>query len=350
MFRKLLAGILLLAATALPAAAQDSLEDTTFFMTFVPNVQFSQMYVGIEKGYFAKAGYNLELEYGNEPDGVELIAIGERQFGLIAGEQVIIARANERPVVSVYEWWQQYPIAIVTSAGSGIETPADLTGRNVGVPGRFGATYAGLVAFLGANDLTETDIELAEIGFNAPDVVCVGGVEAAAIYGNNEPLQIAQRVAAGECDAVDEVRLFFVSDYADLVSNGVVTNETMIAEQPERVAAMVAAFDRAVNDVINNPFEAYLIDEAYVDNLPLTDDLRVSLETASAEQAAFLESEPTAEAIAENREMLYQQIAAGFEPALTLQLQVLMETVRLWEAEQTGFADLSSWEVTQDTL
>ncbi|MEL7235059.1 MAG: ABC transporter substrate-binding protein, partial [Chloroflexota bacterium] len=97
MYRKLLAGLILLAVTVLPAAAQDDLEDTTFFMTFVPNVQFSQMYVGIEKGYFAEAGYNLELEYANEPDGVELIAIGERQFGLIAGEQVIIARANERP-------------------------------------------------------------------------------------------------------------------------------------------------------------------------------------------------------------------------------------------------------------
>ncbi|MEL6272860.1 MAG: ABC transporter substrate-binding protein, partial [Chloroflexota bacterium] len=272
MYRKLLAGLILLAVTVLPAAAQDDLEDTTFFMTFVPNVQFSQMYVGIEKGYFAEAGYNLELEYANEPDGVELIAIGERQFGLIAGEQVIIARANERPVVSVYEWWQQYPIAIVTSAGSGIESPADLTGRDVGVPGRFGASYAGLVAFLSANDLTESDIDLQEIGFNAPDVVCVGAVEASVVYGNNEPLQIAQRVAAGECDAVDEVRVFSVSDYADLVSNGVVTNETMIAEQPERVAAMVNAFDRAVNDVINNPFEAYLISEPYIENLPMNDD------------------------------------------------------------------------------
>jgi hypothetical protein len=27
-----------------------------------------------------------------------------------------------------------------------------------------------------------------------------------------------------------------------------------------------------------------------------------------------------------------------------------METVRLWEADQTGFAELSSWEITQETL
>ncbi|MEL7235318.1 MAG: hypothetical protein AAGK74_12530, partial [Chloroflexota bacterium] len=115
----------------------------------------------------------------------------------------------------------------------------------------------------------------------------------------------------------------------------------------------VNAFDRAVNDVINNPFEAYLISEPYIENLPMNDDFRDALIFAATAQDAINErydETTTLEAIAANREMLFEQIAADFEPDLTLQLQVLMETVRLWEAERTGFADLSSWEVTQDTL
>lgn len=341
---------ILLALAVSTASAQDDLEDITFFMTFVPNVQFAQMYVGIEKGYFADAGYNLTLEYGNEPDGVELIALGERQYGLIAGEQVIVARANERPVVSVYEWWQQYPIVIVTAAEGDINAPGDLAGQTVGVPGRFGATYSGLIAFLNANDLTEADIDLQEIGFNAPEVVCVGGVEAAAVYGNNEPLQIAQRAAAGDCEAVNEVAVFPVADYADLVSNGLVTSEDMIANQPERVAAMVAAFNQAVQDVINNPFEAYLLSAPYIDNLPLSDEFRAVLEAAADDQAGFVAGDVTREQIAAHRNDLYAEVARQFPPETLLQLQVLMETVVLWDADQLGYADTASWEVTQDTL
>jgi NitT/TauT family transport system substrate-binding protein len=332
-----------------PTAAQDA-EPTPFFMTFVPNVQFAQMYIGMEKGYFADAGFDLALEYGNEPDGVELIALGQYNWGLIAGEQIIVARANERPVVSVYEWWQANPVAIVTSADSGIESPADLAGRRVGVPGRFGASYSGLVALLNANSLTESDIDLQEIGFNAPEVMCVGGVEAATVYGNNEPLQIARRVEAGDCDAVSEVRVFNVVDEADLVSNGLVTNEALIANQPERVAAMVAAYDMAVADVVNNPFEAYLLVEPYIENLPLSDDLRAALEAAAAGQAAFLADGPTREAVAAQREAVFAELGAQFPADELLQLDVLLETVKLWDAEQLGFAEASSWELTQDTL
>jgi NitT/TauT family transport system substrate-binding protein len=348
MFRRL---ILLPILCLLPfAVVAQSVEDIPFFMTFVPNIQFAQMYVGIEKGYFEDAGYRLILEYGNEPDGVELIALGERDYGLIAGEQVILARSNDRPVVSVYEWWQQYPIAIVTSADSGITSPTDLAGRTVGVPGRFGATYSGLVAFLNANNLTEDDINLQEIGFNAPEVVCLGGVEASAVYGNNEPLQIAQRAAANDCDAVTEVRIFSVSDFADLVSNGLVTNEALIAEEPERVAAMVAAFDRSVQDVINNPAEAYLLSESHIDNLPMTPALREVLTAIAEEQNELLATNPDQDTIAGNRDALYQLVTYAVPAEDLLQFQVLIETVKLWEAEQTGLAELSSWELTQDTL
>jgi len=349
-YRKLwvvLAALVLMLPVGLQA---QNAEPATFFMTFVPNVQFSQMYVGLEKGYFADAGYDLTLEYGNEPDGVELIALGERQFGLIAGEQVILARANNRPVVSVYEWWQAYPIVIVTGASSGIETPADLTGQTVGVPGRFGATYAGLVAFLSANGMSESDIDLQEIGYNAPEVVCLGGVTASVVYGNNEPIQIAQRAAAGDCDAVDSVRVFPVADYVDLVSNGLVTSEAMINEQPEQVAAMVGAYNQAVSDVINNPAEAYLLSAPYIDNLPLSPALEEVLTAAAEEQREFLAMNPDCETVAASRDALYALLSASFPAEDLLQFEVLLATVELWDADRLGVAEVSSWEATQDTL
>ena len=45
--------------------AQDELSDQTLFMTFVPNVQFAPVYVGLVHGYFADAGINLTFDQLN---------------------------------------------------------------------------------------------------------------------------------------------------------------------------------------------------------------------------------------------------------------------------------------------
>ncbi|MEL7235319.1 MAG: ABC transporter substrate-binding protein, partial [Chloroflexota bacterium] len=263
--------ILLLSIAVTPVTAQDDLTDVSVFLPFIPNIQFAPMYVAIEKGYFEDAGLNVTLEYGSEPDGLELIATGDLDYGVFGGEQVILARSGERPVVFIYEWYQRNPIAIVVPLEAGeetIATPEALAELTVGVPGRFGATYSSLTALLAAAELTEADIDLQEIGFNAPDVVCVGGVDAAAVYINNEPLQIRNRAEAGDCGDVADVDVIPVADFADLVSNGLVASEAKIADDPEQVQAFVTAFDRAMTDSVNNPAEAYMLSVPHIEGLP----------------------------------------------------------------------------------
>ncbi|HEX2905418.1 MAG TPA: ABC transporter substrate-binding protein [Phototrophicaceae bacterium] len=349
MFRKFAWVMLVVVMLAvIPGAAAQEPVDVTFFMTFVPNIQFAPVYVALEKGYFADAGINLTIEHGEEPVGLDLIAANERQFGLISGEEVIKARANGRPVVYVYEWFQKYAVGIVVPEG--VKSVKDLAGRKVGIPGRFGASYNGLVALLAANDMAESDIQLEPIGFNAPDVFCVGGVEASVVYINNEPQQIQQRIDQGECGAVTGINVFPVSDGADLVSNGLVTNETVIAENPELVQAIVTAFDKGLHDVINNPAEAYLLSAKYVENLPLTPELETALKTAATDQTEMLVATPEREAVAQSRADLRAALAESFDGAALLQFEVLLNTIELWDADVLGISDLKSWEVTQDIL
>ncbi|MCC6892532.1 MAG: ABC transporter substrate-binding protein [Anaerolineae bacterium] len=342
--------LLLLSFSALTVHAQEEPTKQTFFLTFIPNIQFSPVYVALENGDFTAANIEVELEYSDEPLGVDLIAANERQFGLISAEEVIKARANGRPVVQVYEWFQKYPIGIVVSDSSGIESVADLKGRKVGVPGRFGASYNGLTALLTANGLTEADIALEAIGYNAPDVFCVGGVEAAVVYINNEPLQIQQRADEGNCNGVTGLRVFPVSDAVDMVSNGLLTNEQTIAENPELVSGMIAAFDAGLRTTINNPAEAYLISAKYVENLPMSDELKAALETAAAAQDEFLAANPDRAAIAESRAALLADLQETFDSATLIQFEVLLNTIDLWDADQLGLADTASWEATQSVL
>ncbi|HYO87677.1 MAG TPA: ABC transporter substrate-binding protein, partial [Candidatus Limnocylindrales bacterium] len=313
---------------------------------------FSPVYVAQSKGYFADNWLSVTTEHGDEPVGVDLIATGERDFGLISGEQVLAARANGRPVVSVYEWYQKYPVGIVYPDGAGISSVTDLAGRNIGIPGRFGASYSGLTALLSANGMTEQDIDLEEIGFNAPEVFCVGGVEAAVVYINNEPLQIARRAEAGDCGSVASVSVFPVADAVDMVSNGLVTNEALIAGQPDLVTRMVRAFDAGLRDAIANPAEAYLISADFVEGLPLSPELQTALESEAADQRAFLAAslDVSRETLTERRDALTGRLRAQFTPDELVQFEVLISSIALWDADRLGLSEAASWAQTQDVL
>jgi NitT/TauT family transport system substrate-binding protein len=263
-------------------------------MGFIADPQYAPFYVAVEKGYFAEAGFELEFDYSFETDGVQLVGNGDLPFAIVSGEQVIMARAQEIPVVYVMEWFQEFPIAVISPADSGIEEPADLSGRSVGIPGFFGASYVGYVGLLSANDLQETDVNTSEIGFSQIEAYLTEQVEAVVGYANNEPVQLA---AQGE-----EINVIYVADYIDMVANGIITNETFMAENPDQVEAFVGAILRGLADTLADPAGAYEISKKYVEGL---DDSRMG---------------------------------------------VLEASLALWQAETLGFTDPASWEQTQAIL
>jgi NitT/TauT family transport system substrate-binding protein len=331
-------------------SAQETLREERFLLTFIPNIQFSPLYVAQAQGYFAEAGANITLEYLNEPDVVDLVAAGQANYGMVSGEQAMLAVERQRPIVYVYNWFQQFPIGVVVSADSGITTVEDLRDKRVGVPGRFGANYTGLIALLRSAEMSDSDIQLQEIGFNAPEVFCIGQIDASMIYINNEPLQIRNRAAAGECGAVTDVSVIRVADVFNMVSNGIITNQDLADNAPAEVTAIIAAFDKGLRDVIQNPAQAYLLSADYVDTLPLDDNLKTALETLAEAQRQFLATDPDAIAIAESRAAMLATLQEQFDAEMLIQFEVLLATIPLWEAEQLGFSNLDDWEAMKNTL
>lgn len=272
----LIAISLLLAACGAAAAPVGPLETIRLPMGYIPNVQYAPFYVAVERGYFAEAGYAIEFDYSFETDGVALVGAGQLPFAIVSGEQVLLGRAAGLPIVYVGAWYQQFPVAVVAMADSGISALQDLKGARIGLPGLFGATYIGLRALLSQRSILEADVQLDSIGFNQVQALAAGQEDAVVGYINNEPIQLR---AQGY-----DVTVLHVADYVDLAANGILTNESMLAEQPERVRGFVRAFLRGLADTIADPEAAYEISTKYVEGLAALDkDTQMAVLTLSIE-------------------------------------------------------------------
>ncbi len=231
-------------------------QKVTLAMGFVPNVQFTPFYVALDKGYFAEEGIELEFDYGWETDLLKLVGSDELQFAVASGDQVILARGQGLPVVYVMNWYRRFPVCIVSLAETGIREPSDLVGLRVGTPALYGASYIGWRAFLDSVGVDEADVELISIGYTQVAALSEGQVDAAICYAMNEPVQMQ---AAGH-----PIDIMYVADYANLVSNGLITNDRTIRELPGLVQGMVRASLRGLAYTLEYPEEAFNISLEYV--------------------------------------------------------------------------------------
>ena len=267
-------------------------------MGYIPNIQYAPFYVAVDKGYFSEEGLEIKFDYSFETDGVALVGAGELPFAVASGEQVLLARSQGLPVVYTFAWYQQFPVSIVSAPELNIKEPADLRGQTIGLPGLFGANYIGLQALLFSAGLKPADVKMDAVGFNQVEVFATKQNNIVVGYAGNEPI-----VLNSQGIALNEMR---VADYVQLAANGIISNETTIAKEPDLVNALARALARGIEDTISNPEEAYTISLQFVENL------------ADQDKA--------------------------------VQMQILNTSIEFWKTEKIGFSDPQAWENMNDLL
>jgi NitT/TauT family transport system substrate-binding protein len=264
---------------------------------YIPNVQFAPLYVAIDKGYFKQNGIDLTIDYSTEIDGVSLVGAGQLQFAIASGDQVLPARAQGLPVVYVAAWYQEYPVGIASKTSQNILEPSDLKGKKIGIPILSGASYVGLRALLSAGGLTEKDVTLDTVGYSQVESLATDREQAIVVYVPNEPTILRSQGYS--------INVMRVADTLNLVSNGLITNETTLANHPDLVRGMVAAMLHGLQDTLSNPDEAYQICTKYVPDLSAADPV---------------------------------------------QKEVLTATIPLWQTNHLGYSDPQAWDNMQTVL
>jgi NitT/TauT family transport system substrate-binding protein len=272
-------------ASSAAGSAAGALKPVSIAMGYIPDVQFAMFYVAQAKGYYKDAGLDVTISHGFVTDAVVQVAQGRLTFANAAGDEILLARANKIPVKLIFQTYQQYPVAVFSKASAGITAPEGLKGKTVGVPFRSGATYIGLRGILYAAKMSESDINLAEINFTQVEAVRTDKVAAAVGYSNHEPRILE---AAGV-----PVNVLKVSDYIQLVSNGIITSENFASTEPDTVRAFVQATAHGLADTIADPDAAFKLTLPFIPELAAE---RQPQELAKLKESALLWHSPATDA------------------------------------------------------
>ena len=130
-----LAAVMLFCLAACSAEKKDNKTektDITFCLEWTPNTNHTGLYVALQKGYYEEAGLNVKIVQPPENSAAtQVCAAGQAQFTVEAQDTLAAAFTAEDKigVTAVAAILQHNTSGIMSKAGSGMDTPAGLTGN-----------------------------------------------------------------------------------------------------------------------------------------------------------------------------------------------------------------------------
>lgn len=209
--------------------------------------QFAGPLVALEKGYYKEAGIDMELNPAG-PDLKPAITVAQEtdSFGIGHPNQVISARANGAPLVTVLQLGHKSASVYVARKTTGITSINDMKGHSVGL--WFGGDEHEFLAMLRAAGIDQKDVTIINQGF---DII-------AWLNGDYEVMQATiynelQQVYAQGIKKEDLVFLDPAASGVAMVNTGIFASEDTIKNRPEAVQAMVNATLRGWQEALADP-------------------------------------------------------------------------------------------------
>lgn len=232
----------------------------TVGLTYIPNVQFSPVYVAEEDGIYGAAGLDVTIRHHGSDEGLfTALAAGEEDVVVASGDEVLQARDQGMDLVSIGAYYQQYPVTVIVPEDSPIHSLADLKGHSIGVPGEFGSSWYGLLAGLESAGLTSSDVDVVSIGYTQQAALTAGQVDAIVGFTNNDLVQLQQAGTA--------VRTVDLPADTPLVGASLITTRTWLDAHPQEATEVVDATVSGISRVVDDPQHAIEVTQKWDDTL-----------------------------------------------------------------------------------
>jgi len=229
--------------------AEEAKTKVRLALDWYPNANHVGLYIAQEKGYFDDENLEVAMYTPVDPSTVlQTVGAGSDDFGINYQPDLVLARAQGVPIVSVAAI-VQHPLNIVmTLKESGITSPSDLVGKKVGYPGipQNEPLLDTMLKADGARGLE--DVELVNVGWDLMPALIGKRVDACiGCYVSHETI-----MAENEGYPVNVMRMeeWGVPDFYELV---LVTSEKKLAEEPDVIERLVRAVVRGYKDAMADP-------------------------------------------------------------------------------------------------
>ena len=230
-------------------APVEAARELNLILDWFPNVDHLPIYVARERGMFADEDLTINIITPSESaDGLKMAASGNVDIAVSYQPQTTIALARGLDVV-VFGRLIEHPLTtLLFLKGSGIETPADLTGKKIGytVPGLMDVL---LEAFAKVNQIR--NYQAINVGFAIVQSLTANKVDA--VMGPFKTYETVTMKHKGYTVGYFELEKWGIPDYDELIF---ITSRQIMQKKRAALAGFRRAVARAIDAMRRNPKQA----------------------------------------------------------------------------------------------
>jgi NitT/TauT family transport system substrate-binding protein len=258
----ILLGVMLFAAVA-QAGRDTDLTPVSFLPQWQPQAQFAGYYVAFEKGFYRQHGLEMTILAGG-PERLPSVWLsqGRADFGTLFLAAGIERRAQGLKLVNIAQIVQRSALMLVAKKSSGINTPADMNGKKVGLwPAELRLAPQ---AFFRENGVQVKMVPQSK----TLNLFLRGGVDVGSAMWYNEYHQLLNSGVNPE-----ELITFLLADYGmNFPEDGIYCLEDLVQRQPRVCRAFVAASVQGWQYAFDHPDETLDIVMRYVEAANVASD------------------------------------------------------------------------------
>lgn len=216
----------------------------------VPWAAQAGVFLAAERGYFAEVGLDVHLRAAESREAaLGALASGDDDLALVGGLDLLRARGEGAPVVSLFAVTPHPLVALLALRAGGPGRPRDLDGRRVAMPAdRFGRAV--VEAILRGDGLDPARLADTPGVADPVGALVARRIDAFGGYAAREGAALEARGAPPNIFAPDH---FGVPDYYELV---IATTDTFRSARADQLRALATALVRGYADAARSPNEA----------------------------------------------------------------------------------------------